>query len=75
MGSVVFLFLFGYPIRGWEVSGMYVLPSFHCVLCVFLTMWRPRYLLRVCCCFGSSKSPGNICFLSRAVFGFCWYGG
>ena len=23
-----FLFLFGYPFRGWGVSGMYVLPSF-----------------------------------------------
>ena len=24
MGSVVFLFLFGYLIRGWEVSGLYL---------------------------------------------------
>ena len=34
MRSVVFFFfLFGYPFRGWGVSGMYVLPSFYCTLC------------------------------------------
>ena len=47
MRSVVFFFLFGYPFRGWGVSGMYVLPSFN-VFYVFSLLWRPECLLRVC---------------------------